>query len=487
MIKIMNVAELKIRDMRKMLDGKEFSAAELAEAYLKRIEDTDGRLESFITVTDEGAKAAAEKAQSVIDSGESKPLTGIPLAIKDNICTDGVKTTCASRILENFVPPYNATVMEKLNGQDIVMLGKVSMDEFAMGGSTQTSAFKKTKNPYDLGRVPGGSSGGSAAAVGASLCAAALGSDTGGSIRQPASFCGVTGLKPTYGRVSRYGLVAFASSLDQIGPIAKDAHDCAIILNAIAGYDYHDGTSAKLDVPDFTVKIGQDIKGMKIAMPKEFYAEGIDADVREAVEKAAKWYEQQGAVIVDCSMPSLKYAVAAYYLIASAEATSNLSRYDGIKYGHRSEIGDSYNDLVCNSRSEGFGDEVKRRILLGNYALSSGYYDAYYGKAMALKQKIREEYDSIFENCDIILTPTAPTVAYGVNENISDPAKMYQADICTVTVNIASLPAISTPCGYDKDGMPIGMSIIGKRWDEATVIQAADAYEKQFAYQPAKL
>lgn len=483
----MNVAELKIRDMRKMLDGKEFSAAELAEAYLKRIEDTDGRLESFITVTDEGAKAAAEKAQSVIDSGESKPLTGIPLAIKDNICTDGVKTTCASRILENFVPPYNATVMEKLNGQDIVMLGKVSMDEFAMGGSTQTSAFKKTKNPYDLGRVPGGSSGGSAAAVGASLCAAALGSDTGGSIRQPASFCGVTGLKPTYGRVSRYGLVAFASSLDQIGPIAKDAHDCAIILNAIAGYDYHDGTSAKLDVPDFTVKIGQDIKGMKIAMPKEFYAEGIDADVREAVEKAAKWYEQQGAVIVDCSMPSLKYAVAAYYLIASAEATSNLSRYDGIKYGHRSEIGDSYNDLVCNSRSEGFGDEVKRRILLGNYALSSGYYDAYYGKAMALKQKIREEYDSIFENCDIILTPTAPTVAYGVNENISDPAKMYQADICTVTVNIASLPAISTPCGYDKDGMPIGMSIIGKRWDEATVIQAADAYEKQFAYQPAKL
>lgn len=487
MIKIMNVAELKIRDMRKMLDGKEFSAAELAEAYLKRIEDTDGRLESFITVTDEWAKAAAEKAQSVIDSGESKPLTGIPLAIKDNICTDGIKTTCASRILENFVPPYNATVMEKLNGQDIVMLGKVSMDEFAMGGSTQTSAFKKTKNPYDLGRVPGGSSGGSAAAVGASLCAAALGSDTGGSIRQPASFCGVTGLKPTYGRVSRYGLVAFASSLDQIGPIAKDAHDCAIILNAIAGYDYHDGTSAKLDVPDFTAKIGQDIKGMKIAMPKEFYAEGIDADVREAVEKAAKWYEQQGAVIVDCSMPSLKYAVAAYYLIASAEATSNLSRYDGIKYGHRSEIGDSYNDLVCNSRSEGFGDEVKRRILLGNYALSSGYYDAYYGKAMALKQKIREEYDSIFENCDIILTPTAPTVAYGVNENISDPAKMYQADICTVTVNIASLPAISTPCGYDKDGMPIGMSIIGKRWDEATVIQAADAYEKQFAYQPAKL
>ncbi|MCM1328819.1 MAG: Asp-tRNA(Asn)/Glu-tRNA(Gln) amidotransferase subunit GatA [Ruminococcus sp.] len=483
----MNIAELKIRDMRKMLDGKEISAAELAEEYLKRIADTDGKLESYITVTPEEAKSAAEKAQAVIDSGKASPLTGVPLAIKDNICTDGVKTTCASKMLEDFVPPYNATVMEKLNAEGIVMLGKTSMDEFAMGGSTQTSAFKKTKNPYDLGRVPGGSSGGSAAAVGASLCAAALGSDTGGSIRQPASFCGVTGLKPTYGRVSRYGLVAFASSLDQIGPIAKDAHDCAIILNAISGYDYHDGTSAKLDVPDFTAKIGQSVKGMKIAMPKEFYADGIDPEVRTAVENAAKQYQQLGAEILECSMPSLKYAVAAYYLIASAEASSNLSRYDGIKYGHRSEVGDSYSDLVCNSRSEGFGDEVKRRILLGNYALSSGYYDAYYGKAMALKQKIREEYESIFEGCDVILTPTAPTVAYGVNENISDPAKMYQADICTVTVNIASLPAISTPCGYDKNGMPIGMSIVGKRWDEATVIQAADAYEKQFAYKAANI
>ncbi len=483
----MDITALKVRDMRAMLDKKEVSAAELADAYIARINDIDGRLESYITVTAEEAKSAAAKAQQVIDRGEATALTGIPMAIKDNICTDGVKTTCASKMLEDFVPPYNATVMEKLNADSIVMLGKTSMDEFAMGGSTQTSAFKKTKNPYDLGRVPGGSSGGSAAAVGASLCAAALGSDTGGSIRQPASFCGVTGMKPTYGRVSRYGLVAFASSLDQIGPIAKDAHDCAIILNEISGYDYHDGTSAKLDVPDFTAKIGQDIKGMKIAMPKEFYAQGIDEDVKNAVTEAAKQYEKMGAVIVDCSMPSLKYAVAAYYLIASAEASSNLSRYDGIKYGHRAEEGESYNDLICNSRSEGFGDEVKRRILLGNYALSSGYYDAYYGKAMALKQKIREEYDEIFEKCDVILTPTAPTVAYGVNENISDPAKMYQADICTVTVNIASLPAISTTCGYDKNGMPIGMSIVGRRWDEATVIQAADAYEKQFTPVPAKL
>ena len=476
----MDITALKISDMRSMLDKKEISVSELTDAYLDRINAVDGKVDSYITVTADAAKKAAEKAQEKINKGEASALCGIPLAIKDNICTEGVKTTCASVMLENFIPPYNATVMDKLESEDIVMLGKTSMDEFAMGGSTQTSAFKKTRNPYDTNRVPGGSSGGSAAAVGASLCAAALGSDTGGSIRQPASFCGVTGLKPTYGRVSRYGLVAFASSLDQIGPIAKSAEDCAVILNAISGFDPHDGTSSKNEVPDFTVKIGQDIKGMKIALPKEFYADGIDADVKAAVLKAADYYKSLGAELIDCSMPSLKYAVAAYYLISSAEAASNLSRYDGIKYGHRSEEGDSFNELIANSRSEGFGDEVKRRILLGNYALSSGYYDAYYGKAMALKQKIREEYDHIFADCDVILTPTAPTVAYGVNENISDPAKMYQADICTVTVNIASLPAISTTCGYDAKGMPIGMSVIGKKWDEATIIQAADAYEKNF-------
>lgn len=476
----MDITALKISDMRSMLDKKEISVSELTDAYLDRINAVDGKVDSYITVTADAAKKAAEKAQEKINKGEASALCGIPLAIKDNICTEGVKTTCASVMLENFIPPYNATVMDKLESEDIVMLGKTSMDEFAMGGSTQTSAFKKTRNPYDTNRVPGGSSGGSAAAVGASLCAAALGSDTGGSIRQPASFCGVTGLKPTYGRVSRYGLVAFASSLDQIGPIAKSAEDCAVILNAISGFDPHDGTSSKNDVPDFTAKIGQDIKGMKIALPKEFYADGIDADVKAAVLKAADYYKSLGAELIDCSMPSLKYAVAAYYLISSAEAASNLSRYDGIKYGHRSEEGDSFNELIANSRSEGFGDEVKRRILLGNYALSSGYYDAYYGKAMALKQKIREEYDHIFANCDVILTPTAPTVAYGVNENISDPAKMYQADICTVTVNIASLPAISTTCGYDAKGMPIGMSVIGKKWDEATIIQTADAYEKNF-------
>lgn len=483
----MDITSLKISDMRSMLDKKDISASELADAYLKRIKSVDDKLESYITITEDNAKKAAEKAQEKINSGEASALCGIPLAIKDNICTEGIKTTCASKMLEDFIPPYNATVMDKLENEGIVMLGKTSMDEFAMGGSTQTSVFKKTKNPYDLTRVPGGSSGGSAAAVSASLCAAALGSDTGGSIRQPASFCGVTGLKPTYGRVSRYGLVAFASSLDQIGPIAKSAEDCAVILNAISGNDPHDGTSSRNEVPDFTSKIGQDIKGMKIALPKEFYADSIDEDVRNAVLKAADYYKSLGAELIDCSMPSLKYAVAAYYLIASAEASSNLSRYDGIKYGHRSEIGDSFNELIANSRSEGFGDEVKRRILLGNYALSSGYYDAYYGKAMALKQKICEEYEQIFSSCDIILTPTAPTVAYGVNENISDPAKMYQADICTVTVNIASLPGISTTCDYDAKGMPIGMSIIGKKWDETTIIQAADAFEKNFTRVPAKI
>lgn len=483
----MDITKLKIREMRKLLDGREISAAELTQSYIDRIDKYDGKLESYITVTKEKAMSDAENAQQLINSGNASDLCGIPLAIKDNICTDGIRTTCASKMLENFVPPYNATVMEKLNSQGIVMLGKTSMDEFAMGGSTQTSAFAKTKNPYDTKRVPGGSSGGSASCVSASLCAAALGSDTGGSIRQPAAFCGVTGLKPTYGRVSRYGLVAFASSLDQIGPIAKDAHDCAIILNAIAGYDRHDGTASKNPTMDYTSAIGKGMKGVKIALPKEFYGEGIDREVADAVMAAAQKYKEMGAELIECSMPSLKYAVPAYYLISSAEASSNLSRYDGIKYGHRSEKGENFNELICNSRAEGFGSEVKRRILLGNYALSSGYYDAYYGKALALKQKISAEYDSIFEKCDMILTPTTPSVAYGTDENVSDPVKMYKADICTVTVNIAGLPGISTPCGYNKDGMPVGMSIIGKKFDEAAIIGAADAFEQTFDYKAPEL
>ncbi len=476
----MDVSKLKIREMRKLLDEKQFSAVELTKEYLKRINELNSSIDAFITVTDDFAIKSAEKAQIAIDNNSASALSGIPIAIKDNICTEGVKTTCSSKILESFVPPYNATVIENLNNNGAVMLGKVSLDEFAMGGSTQTSAFAKTKNPYDTTKVPGGSSGGSAAAVAASLCAGSLGSDTGGSIRQPAAFCGVTGLKPTYGRVSRYGLVAFASSLDQIGPIAKDAHDCGIILNAISSYDKHDGTSSKVLVSDFTAKIGQSVKGMKIAIPQEFYGEGIDDEIKAKVMAAAQVYKEMGAELIECSMPSLKYAIPAYYLISSAEACSNLSRYDGIKYGHRSDNDESFESLIKSSRSEGFGDEVKRRILLGNYALSSGYYDAYYGKALALKQKIRQEYNDIFNKCDVILTPTTPTTAYGINENITDPVKMYQADICTVTVNIAGLPAISTTCGYDKNLMPVGMSLIGRAFDEATLIQVADAFEQGF-------
>lgn len=475
----MDISSMKLRDMRKALDSKEISSSELTKAYLENIKKYDDKLECYITVTEEKALAQAEKAQVVIDSGKAQALTGIPLAVKDNICTEGVKTTCSSKILENFIPPYNATVMEKLDSQNIVMLGKTSMDEFAMGGSTQTSAFKKTKNPYNTNCVPGGSSGGSAAVVAAGLAPAALGSDTGGSIRQPSAFCGVTGIKPTYSRVSRYGLVAFASSLDQIGPIAKDSYDCGLILNAICGFDPHDGTSSKLEVPDFTSKIGQSVKGMKIAMPKEYFADGIDNEVKMSVLKAADEYKAMGAELVECSMPSLKYAVPCYYLLACAEAASNLSRYDGIKYGHRTPKADSYEELIIKSRSEGFGEEVKRRILLGNYCLSSGYYDAYYRKALALRQLIREEYNAIFDKCDVILTPTTPTVAYSP-EKTADPVEMYQADICTVTVNIAGLPAVSTPCGYNKNGMPIGFSIIGRKFDEQTVLQVSDAYEQGF-------
>lgn len=476
----MELKDMKLRDMRKALDSKEISAKELAESYLDRIKKYDGEIKSYITVTEELAYEQAEKAQEIIDKGEAKALTGIPVAIKDNICTQGVRTTCASRILENFIPPYDATVMEKLNSQNIVMLGKTSMDEFAMGGSTQTSAFAKTVNPYNKGCVPGGSSGGSAAAVSARLAPVALGTDTGGSIRQPASFCGITGIKPTYSRVSRFGLVAFASSLDQIGTMALSAEDCGILLNAICGFDMHDGTSSREAVPDFTAKIGENMKGVKIALPKEYFAEGIDDEVRQSVLAAAEQYRAMGAELIECSMPSLKYAVSCYYLLACAEAASNLSRYDGIKYGHRTERQcDSYEELIVRSRSEGFGDEVKRRILLGNYCLSSGYYDAYYRKALALRQLVRKEYNDIFEKCDMILTPTAPTVAYSP-EKTADPVSMYQADICTVTVNIAGLPAISTTCGYDKNGMPIGMSLIGKKFAEQDIIKAASAFEQGF-------
>ena len=474
----MDITELTVHELQEKLKNKELTVTEITKAYVDRIKEKEPEVQAFITeLTTEGMKQA-EEIQAKIDNGEKVgKLAGIPIGIKDIICTKGIKTTCASKMLGNYVPPFNATVMNKLD--DIVVTGKLNMDEFAMGSSTENSHFKPTKNPFDTERIPGGSSGGSAAAVAAGLAPVALGTDTGGSIRQPAAFCGVTGIKPTYSRVSRFGLVAFASSLDQIGSIGLDAHDCAILLNEICGYDFHDGTSSKLEVPDFTAKIGESMKGMKIALPKEFYAEGINDEVKAAVLKAAEEYKAMGAELIECSMPSLKYAVPCYYLLACAEAASNLSRYDGIKYGHRTLTADSYEELIIKSRSEGFGDEVKRRILLGNYCLSSGYYDAYYRKAMALRQLIRKEYNDIFEKCDVILTPTTPAVAYSP-EMTSDPVQMYQADICTVTVNIAGLPAISTPCGYDSKGMPIGMSVIGRKFDEATIIKTADAYEKGF-------
>ncbi|MGI5896320.1 MAG: Asp-tRNA(Asn)/Glu-tRNA(Gln) amidotransferase subunit GatA [Oscillospiraceae bacterium] len=476
----MDFEHLTVKELREKLDGKEVSAAELTQAYLSRIAEKDPEIKSFLTVCEDSALKQAEAAQKKIDAGEATALTGIPFGIKDNICTEGVKTTCASKMLGDFVPPYNATVMRKLEEQGIVTLGKLNMDEFAMGGSTATSYFKKTVNPYDFNKVPGGSSGGSAACVAAELAPVALGSDTGGSIRQPSSFCGVTGLKPTYGAVSRFGLVAFASSLDQIGPIAKSAVDCGAVFNSICGFDPHDGTTSKHTHADALSLVGQSVKGLKIAVPKEFFDAGIDDEVKQSVMAAVKAYEAMGAQAVEVSMPTLKYAIPAYYLISSAEASSNLSRYDGIKYGYRAEGGGDYNELIRRTRDEGFGTEVKRRILLGTYALASGYYDAYYKKALYLKGKIREEYNAIFDVCDVMITPTAPSTAFGFDEGITDPAKMYLADICTVTVNIAGLPAISTPCGYDKNGMPIGMSIVGRAFDEARIIQVADAFEQTF-------
>ena len=470
---------MKLTELRKKLDNKEVSSVEVTKAYLEKAEKLNPSVGAYITVCKEEALSSAEEADKKIADGTQSYLTGIPIAVKDNICTKGIKTTCASKMLESYIPPYNAGAVDKLLKAGAVIIGKTSMDEFAMGGSSQTCAFEKPKNPYDLSRVPGGSSGGSAAAVAADVCCVALGSDTGGSIRQPASFCGVTGIKPTYGTVSRFGLVAFGSSLDQIGPIAESAEDCALILNEISGRDKHDQTSRDVKI-DFTSLIGKDIKGSKIGIPKEFFSDGIDIEVKEAVMKAADFYKSQGAELIEVSMPTLKYAVSAYYLLACAEASSNLSRYDGVKYGYRIKDAESYDELIRKSRSEGFGEEVKRRILLGTYALSSGYYDAYYKKAMAVRQQFKREHEEIFGKCDVMLTPTAPTVAYRTDENIDDPVKMYLADICTVTANIVGIPAISTTCGYSKDGLPIGFSLSAKHFDDAKLIQFADLYEKQF-------
>ena len=477
-----------LKELHEKLVSKQIGAEELCRSYIDKIKASDGEINSFITLCEGEAMTAAAAAQKKIDSGEAGALCAIPLSIKDNICTKGVKTTCASKILEDFVPVYNATVIDKLDNAGAVVLGKTNMDEFAMGGSSQTSYFGGVHNPFDKSRVTGGSSGGAAASVAAGFCAAALGSDTGGSVRQPASFCGVTGLKPTYGAVSRYGLIAFASSLDQIGVCAESAEDAGLVLDVICGSDPSDGTSSGKAKGGYGVLCGMSLNGKKIGIPKEFFGDGITDEVKSAVMAAAQFYKDAGCELCEVSLPSLKYAVSAYYLISSAEAASNLSRFDGIKYGYRSSHNtDDFNELIKATRSEGFGDEVKRRILLGNYALCSGYYDAYYNNASRIRRQIVEEYNAIFAGCDVILTPTAPTTAYKIGEQENDPVKMYLADICTVTVNIAGLPAISTPCGYGADGMPIGMSLVGKSFDEAQIIAMCDAYERSFDRKKASL
>ena len=471
-----------IHEYAELLKQRKLSSVELTKQYLARIEKADAQIGSYITVCPDEALAAAGKADERIARGEATLLTGIPVGIKDNICTEGITTTCASKMLYNFVPPYDATVTKRLKNEGAVILGKLNMDEFAMGSSTESSYFKKTKNPYDLTRVPGGSSGGSAASVSADLAPYALGSDTGGSIRQPAAFCGNVGLKPTYGLVSRFGLIAFASSLDQIGSFTKDVTDCAIVLNAIAGYDKMDSTSVDADKTDYTKVLGLPLKGMKIGVPKQYLESGIQTEIREAVENAIKVYEMLGVECEECSLPLSKFALPAYYLISSAEASSNLARFDGIKYGYRAEEYHGLTDLYEITRSEGFGEEVKRRIMLGTYALSSGYYDAYYKKAQQVRGLIKRDFAACFEKYDVLLTPTTPTTAYKFGEK-SDPVAMYMGDICTVAVNIAGLPAISIPAGLDKKGMPIGIQLIANSLDERKLLTAAFAYERETGYE----
>ena len=476
----MDITELTVHELQEKLKNKELTVTEITKAYADRIKEKEPDVQAFITeLTEQGIKQA-EEIQKRIDNGEDLGnLAGIPIGIKDIICTKGVKTTCASKMLENFVAPYDATVMEKINKEEMIDLGKLNMDEFAMGGSTEHSYFKKTKNPWDLSRVPGGSSGGSAAAVAANMVPWALGTDTGGSIRQPASFCGVVGLKPTYGLVSRYGVVAFASSLDQVGVFTKDVQDCAMLLNVIAGHDEKDTTSVDVGEKDYTKSLQKDIKGLKIGVPKEFYGEGINPEVKASLESALAKYKEMGAEVEEISLDIAKYSLATYYIIACAEASSNLGRYDGIRYTYRAKDCKNLKEIYKKSRSEGFGAEVKRRIILGTYVLSSGYYDAYYKKAQQVRTLVMNEFNKVFEKYDVIITPTSPTVAFKLGAKLDNPLEMYLSDICTVSVNIAGLPGMSIPCGVDSEGMPIGMQIIGKKFDEETIIKTAYAFEQE--------
>jgi aspartyl-tRNA(Asn)/glutamyl-tRNA(Gln) amidotransferase subunit A len=483
----MNLNELTIHKAHELLKQKEISSVELTRAVLERIEAVDDKVGAFITVAGDAAMKQAQLADRAISNGKCLPLTGIPLAIKDLICTKGLKTTCASKILENFIPQYNATVIKKLNNQGAVIIGKTNMDEFAMGSSTENSGLKLTCNPWNLKHIPGGSSGGSAAAVAADMCLGALGSDTGGSIRQPASHCSVAGLKPTYGRVSRFGLVAFASSLDQIGPLAKDVTDCAILLNTVSGYDNNDSTSVPEDVPDYTASLKKGLEGMTVGIVREYGAtKGLHNDVSDAVNNAVSIIEKLGAKCIEVTLPHTEYAVAAYYVIAPAEASSNLARYDGVKYGFRDKEKTDLMDMYKSTRSQGFGSEVQRRIIIGTYCLSAGYYDAYYGKASQVRTLIMEDFKKAFNSCDVILSPVAPTPAFKIGENADDPLTMYLSDIFTLSANLAGIPGMSVPCGFSKTGLPIGLQIMGSHFGEEKILKTAYNFEQATGFHKKK-
>jgi aspartyl-tRNA(Asn)/glutamyl-tRNA(Gln) amidotransferase subunit A len=470
---------MSVEALRDGIRNKAFTSEEIVKFYIEKIKKEDGNINSYLTVCEEKALQDARLVDEKIAKGEAVgKLAGVPIAVKDNICTDGIKTTCASKMLEDFVPPYDATVVKKLKAEDAIIIGKTNMDEFAMGSSTENSAFKVTKNPHDLERVPGGSSGGSAAAVGAKLAPFSLGSDTGGSIRQPAAFCGVVGLKPTYGSVSRFGLIAFGSSLDQIGPFANNVRDCALALEIIAGTDPLDNTSSnKIGSTDYLKGIEDGVKGMKIGVPKEFFGEGLDAEIKEAILTSIEKLKSLGAEIEEISLPITDAGLSAYYVISSAEASSNLARFDGIRYGYRAKEFEDVYDLMEKSRTEAFGDEVKRRIMLGTYVLSSGYYDAYYKRALKLKKKIKEEFKEVFEKYDLIISPVSPVLPFKCGEKKNNPLEMYLADIYTVNINLAGIPGISIPCATSKNGLPIGLQILGPHFGESKILKAAFALE----------
>ena len=475
----MNIKNITIKETAALIKDKKISPVELTKAFLERIETVDKDLNTYITVLSDQALKTAESAENEIMKGNYLgPLHGVPIGLKDIFVMKDVAATCGSKMLENFISPYDATVTTRIKKSGAVILGKNNMDEFAMGSSNETSFFGPVRNPWNTGKVPGGSSGGSASATAAGLCTASLGTDTGGSIRQPAALCGVTGLKPTYGRVSRYGMIAFASSLDQAGPLTRSVEDAAIILNTISGRDKLDSTSVDVPVPDFTKNLNGDIKGMKIGIPKEYFVDGIDNDVERSVLKAIQDIKSLGAEIVEISLPHTKYAISTYYIIAPCEASSNLARYDGVRYGYRAPDADSLRDLFFRSRSEGFGEEVKRRIMLGTYALSSGYYDAYYLKSQKVRTLIREDFKKAWETVDVIVAPTTPETAFNINEKTDDPIKMYLSDVLTIPCNIAGIPGLSTPCGFSSDNLPIGLQILGKSFDEDSILRVAHAYEK---------